>query len=100
MGEARGHAHLQAEVPASQADLNDPKYAKLRHHPGGLRAILTASTSKQAKVSTSVLRRGVLCTRSGGCSILQVSHELRSQPSHRPSAAMVDGPVKSANHRL
>ena len=37
---------LQTEMPASQADLDDPRYAKLRYHPGGLRAILTASTLK------------------------------------------------------
>ena len=36
----------QTEFPASQADLDDPQYAKLRYHPGGLRAILTASTLK------------------------------------------------------
>jgi hypothetical protein len=36
----------QTEMPASQADLDDPRYAKLRYHPGGLRAILTASTLK------------------------------------------------------
>jgi hypothetical protein len=36
----------QAEPPASHADLDDPRYAKLRYHPGGLRAILTASTLK------------------------------------------------------
>lgn len=39
-------ASLQTEIPASQADLDDPRYAKLRYHPGGLRAILTASTLK------------------------------------------------------
>lgn len=54
------HAHL----PAWQADLHDPKYAKLRHHPGGLRAILTASTSKQARVSWSLLICCWQCTMS------------------------------------
>jgi hypothetical protein len=58
---------LQPERQASQADLDDPRYAKLRHHPGGLRAILTASTLKRARVgkSSSAVRPDATCNTRG-----------------------------------